>query len=204
MTLFSLLLLGFSFNYVQAQWPMAVAPNPGSKPVSKSYEQALACFPTLKDERISFKVDLNKLKDVIDDRFVTSHSFLRQRKIHYRDSEGQLMNLVLRNKTLGSGKTQSDLTLQVVDSKGVVTEAPLTANQKKIPVQDMINQFLLNAEIKSDEYSYHDTKLNGLVMKYLRNFRDVMEVELVESKGKRSLTCESKIDLGIICRCVKK
>src|SRR5438445_1237545 len=62
------------------------------KPVSVSYENLMRCFPELQDEGLSFKVDLNRLKEVMDEKFVTSQSQLRQRKIQYEDAEKQLMN----------------------------------------------------------------------------------------------------------------
>ncbi|WP_413569839.1 hypothetical protein ACLWBD_05075 [Bdellovibrio sp. HCB117] len=176
----------------------------GIKPVSVSYENLMRCFPELQDEQLSFKVDLNRLKDISDEKFVTSQSQLRQRKIHYLDAEKQAMNLILRTKFSGAKKMDTELTLQQVDEKGVVTNVGLTANQRINPKQDIINNFLLNATIKSDEYSYNDTKLNGVVATYKRNFKEVEEYELHDKPNKRSVSCEKQKDLGIICTCSKK
>lgn len=176
----------------------------GIKPISVSYENLMRCFPELQDESLSFKVDLNRLKELADEKFVTSQSQLRQRKIHYLDAEKQGMNLILRTKFNGHKKMDTELFLQQVDEKGVVTDVKMTANQRINPKQDIINNFLLGATIKSDEYSYNDTKLNNYHSTYLRNFKDIEEYTLEDKTNKRSILCEKKADLGIICTCSKK
>lgn len=183
--------------------PLSVAAQ-GVKPISVSYENLMRCFPELQDEKLSFKVDLNRLKDIADEKFVTSQSQLRQRKIHYLDAEKQAMNLILRTKFSGAKKVQTELILQQVDEKGVVTDVKLTENQRINPKQDTINNFLLNSVIKTDEYSYNDTKLNGVSASYMRNFKDVIEYELNDGPGSRSIVCENQKNLGIICTCSKK
>lgn len=189
------LILGLGPHFV---WAQAI------KPVSVSYENLMRCFPELQDEKLSFKVDLNRLKEIMDEKFVTSQSQLRQRKIHYIDAEKQAMNLILRTKFSGAKKMETELILQQVDAKGVITDIKLTENQRINPKQDIINNFLLHGTIKSDEYSYNDTKLNEVVSTYRRNFKDIEEIDLVDKPNKRSILCEKKSDLGIICTCSKK
>lgn len=174
------------------------------KPVSVSYENLMRCFPELQDEKLSFKVDLNRLKEIMDEKFVTSQSQLRQRKIHYLNADKELMNLILRTKFEGAKKVETELILQQVDEKGVITDIRLTNNQRLNPNQDTINNFLLNGVIKSDEYSYNDTKLNNVVSTYRRNFKDIQEIDLRDREGKRSVLCENQKNLGIICTCSKK
>ncbi|WII73370.1 hypothetical protein QJS83_05735 [Bdellovibrio sp. 22V] len=185
----------FGAHFVQAE-PI--------KPISVSYENLMRCFPELQDEKLSFKVDLNRLKELGDEKFVTSQSQLRQRKIQYVNADKQLMNLILRTKFMGAKKMDTELILQEVDEKGVITDIKLTSNQRINPKQDIINNFLLNGTIKSDEYSYNDTKLNEVFSTYRRNFKEIEEYELVDKPGKRSILCETKKDLGIICTCSKK
>lgn len=174
------------------------------KPISVSYENLMRCFPELQDDSLSFKVDLNRLKEVADEKFVTSQSQLRQRKIQYEDADKQTNNLILRNTFRGEKKVESELILQQVDSKGVVTDVKLTENQRINPKQEVINNFLLNTTTKSDEYSYIDTKLNDVVATYRRNFKDVQEYNLSDKPNHRSISCEKQNDLGIICTCTKK
>lgn len=176
----------------------------GVKPVSVSYENLMRCFPELQDEKLSFKVDLNRLKEIMDEKFVTSQSQLRQRKIHYLNADKELMNLILRTKFAGAKKVETELILQQVDEKGVITDIKLTNNQRLNPNQDTINNFLLNGVIKSDEYSYNDTKLNNVVSTYRRNFKEIQEIDLTDRDGKRSVHCENQKNLGIICTCSKK
>lgn len=184
--------------HVDAQSPQPV------KPISISYENLTRCFSELRDDGLSFKVDLNRLKELSDEKFVTSQSQLRQRKIHYLDAQGQGMNLILRTRFQGSKKSTTELILQKVDEKGVVTDIGLTQNQRLNPKQEVINNFLLGATIKLDEYSYNDTKLNDVTSTYRRNFKDVEEFSLVDEANKRSVSCEKQKDLGIICTCSKK
>ena len=184
--------------------PISMATPLMAKPVSISYENLTRCFPELASDSLSFKVDLTKLKEVIDERFITSNSALRQRKIQYTDAGGQLTNLILRTKQITLKKRKTELTLQRVDDKGVVTDIALTANQRSNPKQEIINNFLVNATIKADESTYFDTKLNGLSLVYTKNFKEVMELELNDKPKKRSVQCENQKDLGIICTCSKK
>ncbi|HWU42935.1 MAG TPA: hypothetical protein VN132_05835 [Bdellovibrio sp.] len=201
----SLALLVLPVSSLMTFWmtPTAAQAN-STKPVSISYENLLRCFPELKDDSLSFKVDLNHLKEVMDEKFVTSQSQLRQRKIRYENSDKQLMNLILRNTFRGDKKIRTELTLQMVDDKGVVTDAKLTDNQRVNPKQEVINSLLLNATIKADEFSYIDTKLNEMISTYRRNFKDIQEIDLNDKLNRREVSCEKQADLGIICTCSKK
>lgn len=175
-----------------------------AKPVSVSYENLVRCFPELKDESLSFKVDLNHLKEVLDEKFVTYQSQLRQRKIQYEDADRNLMNLILRNTFQGEKKVRTELVVQQVDAKGVVVDVKLTDNQRFNPSQEIMNGFLLNSTIKSDEFSYIDTKLNEVISTYRRNFKDLQEIEVADKPNRRTVNCEKQSDLGIICTCTKK
>lgn len=186
-----------------AQSP-AITGTPSKKPVSVSYENLIKCFPELENEALSFKVDLNLLKDIADKKFPTRDSVLRQRKVQYLDSERQLTNLILRTKTPPGKKRETELILQQVDAKGVVTDVKLTKNQSHNPKQEIINNFLLNSTIKSDESLYNDTKLNSVSATYTRNFKEVQEYALQDRLYQRSVACEKRNDLGIICTCSKK
>ena len=164
----------------------------------------IRCFPELQSEELSFKVDLNKLKEVADEKFITAQSLLRQRKVRYVDADNRDMILTLTTTAQSLKKSTTELTLQSVDDKGVITDNGLTKNQRINPKQEIINGFLLNATVKSDEYSYNDTKLNGVRASYRRNFREIVEYDLDEKAGRRSVNCENQKDLGIICTCSKK
>jgi hypothetical protein len=184
--------------------PLSMSTPSMTKPVSISYENVTRCFPELASDSLSFKVDLTKLKEIIDERFITSNSALRQRKIQYLDASGQLTNLILRTRQITLKKRKTELTVQHVGDKGVLTDIALTTNQRTNPKQEIINNFLVNATIKGDESTYYDTKLNGLSLVYTKNFKEVIELELNDKPRKRSVQCEIQKDLGIICTCSKK
>lgn len=175
-----------------------------AKPVSVSYQNLIQCFPELTSDSLSFKVDLTRLKELIDEKFITSNSFLRQRKIQYVDLNGQTMNLILRMKQVTTKKIKTELSLQKVDAKGVVTDIRLTENQRVNPKQEVINGFLAGATVKSDRFSYFDTKLNSMSLVYTKNFKEVEELDLTDRLKKRSVVCDQEVDLGIICTCSKK
>lgn len=173
-------------------------------PASKSYEILLNCFPELADEQLRAKVDLTNLKDLADERYVTSQSLLERRKLTYLDPSNRLMVLTLRNTPERAGKVNSDLNLQQKDEKGVLTTHQLTTNQKKSPPQNIINDLLLNSAVQEDEKSFIDTKLNGVRASYRLLGKNLIEYELADGLKKRTLLCEAQEDLGIICTCSKK
>lgn len=174
----------------------------GVKPVSVSYENLVRCFPVLQDKKLSFKVDLNRLKELIDEKFVTVHSQLRQRRVVY-DNDRQTFILTQRNKFRNGMKVETLLSLQKLDDKGLYTDIKLPESQRINPKQEVINSFLANMTIKADDYSYYDTKLKGVHSAYKVSFKDVQEIELVDGPNKRSVLCE-KQQMGIICTCSKK
>lgn len=175
-----------------------------SKPISVSYSNLLQCFPELADESLSTKVDLNRLREGIDEKFVTSKSQLRQRQIYFSDADDQSKRLTLRARNPGDLKVDYSLTLEKIDDKGGFNDVKLPDVHRINPKQEVLNNILVGASIKSDRYTYHDTKLNGVFATYTRNFKEVEELELVDKNQKRSVSCEKKVDLGIICTCSKK
>lgn len=174
------------------------------KPVSISYKDLVDCFPELTDESISFKVDLNKLHGIIDEKFVTSRSQLVMRQVGYVDADNQKKRLTLRARNPGAWKVSYQLSVEKVDDKGIYTEVKLSEAQRINPKQEVLNNLLLGANIKSDRYSYNDTKLNGVVLTYTRDFKTVEELELADKPRNRSASCENQKDLGVICTCSKK
>ena len=174
------------------------------KPVSISYQKVQQCFAEIQDEKLSFKVDLNRLKDLSDALFVTTHSQMRMRKVHYQDAEKKLHNLILRVKNPQTKKSEMVLSLQAIDEKGVITDLALTRNQSVNPKQEVVNTFLLGSKILSEEIWSYDTKLKGMSATTKMNFKEVVEYELRDPARRRTLHCETQKDLGIICTCTKK
>jgi len=174
------------------------------KPVSLSYTHILKCFPNLKNESQSLKVDLDQLKDDIDKNYVTSQSLLRYRQILLKDSAGQRKRLKLSAKPGKQGKFNYLLSLEKLDAKGVGTPMDVPAAQRANPTQKDLDPYFLNQEVLEDERSYFDTKFNGFTLSYKRGFQKIFELELSDEKTHQRLLCEDKISLGVVCACFQK
>lgn len=174
------------------------------KPVSISYDKLVLCFPELADEGLSFKVDLDHLKEVIDEKFVSTDMQLRQRKVKFDDMSGQSMILNIQNTFVGKRKIKSELSLQKINAKGELKDQPLAAAQRMNQNLNFVDELLMNGKVRSDETSYVDTKPRGMTSKYQKNFKQVQEISLADKIKERSLSCEKHADLGIICTCSKK
>lgn len=174
-------------------------------PLSQSFMVLQNCFPELAVERLQSKVDLQLLKEISDEKYVTAQTLLEKRRIAYQDNEGRSMILTLRNiQNQRQRYPRSEVQLQQKDAKGVLTEYALTKNQQKMPAQDLINGFLLNSVVQEDEYHFVDTKLNGVKAQYRRLGKVLQEYSISQLRPARSLSCEARPELGIICTCSKK
>lgn len=175
-----------------------------AKPVSVSYANIVRCFPALKNEAQTLKVDLNQLKDDIDRNYVTSQSLLRYRQVLLKDTSGGQKRLKLSAKTGKQGKFNYLLSLESLDSKGAGTPLEVSAAQRTNPSQKDLDQYFLNQDVVEDERSYFDTKLNGLGLSFKRNFQKIFELELSDEKAHLRLLCEEKNTLGVVCTCFQK
>lgn len=175
-----------------------------AKPVSVSYKNLIECFPELTDESLSFKVDLSQLKELTDEKFVTSRSQLVERQIFFQNTEGEKRRMTLRAKNPDALKVTFELRLDMVDAKEAYTEVALTEAQRINPKQEMLNNLLLNTTTQRDVYSYYDTKLNGVILKFRREHKVVEELELIDKPRKRSVSCEAQKEGSVICTCSKK
>ena len=183
---------------------LKAAPKPTEKPISISYKNLIECFPELTDEALSFKVDLNQLKDLSDEKFVTSRSQLVERQISFTNPQGEGRRMTLRAKNPEAFKVSFQLKLEMVDAKGIFTDVELTEAQRINPKQEVLNNLLLNTTTQQDVYTYLDTKLNGVILKYKRDHKKIEELELVDRLGKRSVSCEAQKEGTVICTCSKK
>lgn len=174
------------------------------KPVSVSYTNMLKCFPNLKNDAQSLKVDLNVLKDDIDKNYVTSQSLLRYRQVLLKDSLGQQKRLKLSAKPAKKGKVSYHLSIEKLDSKGAGTPVDVPAAQRTNPSQKDLDPYFLNQDIVEDERSYFDTKLNGQTVSFKRNFDKIYELELSDVRARQRLLCEDKNAVGVVCTCFQK
>lgn len=174
------------------------------KPVSVSYTNMLKCFPNLKNDAQSLKVDLNVLKEDIDKRYVTSQSLLRYRQVLLKDSLGQQKRLKLSAKPAKKGKVSYLLSIEKLDDKGAGTLVDVPLSQRTNPTQKDLDQYFLNQDVIEDERSYFDTKLNGQTVSFKRNFDKVFELELSDARARQRLLCEDKNAVGVVCTCFQK
>lgn len=174
------------------------------KPVSVSYTNVIKCFPSLKNETQSLKVDLNVLKDDIDKSYVTSQSLLRYRQVLLKDSLGQQKRLKLSAKPVKKGKVSYLLSIENLDDKGAGTPVTIPAAQRTNPSQKDLDQYFLNHDVVEDERSYYDTKLNGQTLSFKRAFQKIFELEFNDEKAHQRLFCEEKNGLGVVCTCFQK
>lgn len=174
------------------------------KPVSVSYTNAIKCFPSLKNESQSLKVDLNVLKDDIDKNYVTSQSLLRYRQVLLKDSLGQQKRLKLSAKPVKKGKVSYLLSVESLDDKGAGTPVAIPAAQRTNPSQKDLDQYFLNHDVVEDERSYYDTKLNGQTLSFKRAFQKIFELEFNDERAHQRLFCEEKNGLGVVCTCFQK
>lgn len=187
-----------------ASLSFAQTSTPTPKPVSVSYKNLIECFPELKDESLSFKVDLNQLKELTDEKFVTSRSQLAQRQVLFQTAEGDKRRITLRAKNPDALKVHFLLKLEMLDAKGIYTDVELTETQRNNPKQEVLNHLLLNTTTLQDQYSYNDTKLNGVILKYRRDLKVIVELELIDRLRKRSVSCDAQKEGTVICTCSKK
>lgn len=173
------------------------------EPVSLSYQSVIECFPELRDESISFKVDFKQLKELTDRHFVTLQSELRERRWEYRDGEGRSLVMIHRISYRPSGKKTGQLSLYQRDRDGVLSEIELTGSQKNNPSQDVINNLLLGAKVELDQKLFVDAKLKGVKMTYVRRGDQILDLQLEGSQPKRRLSCDAPEPPAIICTCSK-
>lgn len=175
------------------------------KPVSLSYLNIIKCFPGLKNDQWSTKVNLNQLKDEADRKFVTTQSLLRYRQVLLKDSHtGQKKRLRLSGKTAKKGKPSYTLTIDKLDEKGAGVPVSLPQAQRVDPSQKVLDPYFLEQEVLEDEYSYFDTKLNGMSLSYKRNFNELFELEISALRPRRRVLCEDKKSMGVVCTCFEK
>lgn len=150
------------------------------------------------------KVDLSLLKDEIDRKFVTSQSLLRYRQVILKDGSGQQKRLKLAAKPAKKGLFNYVLSLEKLDAKKAGTSIEIPQSQRINPKQKDLDHYFLNQDVVEDERSYFDTKLNGMSLSFKRNFQNVFELELSDSRKSKRFFCEDKNELGVVCTCFYK
>lgn len=173
---------------------------------SISYQNILNCYPDLENEKLEFDVDLNVLKKNINQKFPTTKSILRYRRVLFTDTKLGTDNhrLTISLQKWVKGVPQYDFYLEKLDKDNIAEIVPLTKEKLKNPVKEVPQKFLLNAKLIEDETLWLDTKPNRMEMSYKTSNESVLELDLSQSRGKLQLKCENKRSQGVLCLCLKR
>ena len=174
-------------------------------PRSLSYDAVLRCYPELKNERLSSKVDLNLLKEEIDRKHATVRSLLIERLAVYTDTTD--VKKRTRLWTLDaptSAKPQYRFQLEYFDAKGLTHEQIVPPSHRLNPKQKDLNAYYVTAQFEMDQTSSIDTKLNGYELRYKKNFDRVLELRLLNNRARKDLRCDQDSLGAIVCECIKK
>jgi hypothetical protein len=187
----------FGFSSLHQAWG---AP---SIPISRSFESLKKCYPILANDEFKQSVDLDRLKEKIDNFDFTVKSTLRYRRLTYIPQGGtETHRLTIRALTKKGSQYSYEMFLEKMGpTDGVPTELEIPLKQRKNPKQADINTYIFDADLKLEETSYVDTKLNGHTLIYSRQFKKVYDLVLKDSKGVHTLTCENQKNLGVVCTC---
>ncbi|GEM_PF-3359497 len=190
--------LFFSF-LVSAQTPKKKIP-------SISYQNILNCYPDLENEKIEFDVDLNVLKKNIDQRYPTTKSTLRYRRVLYTDPKlgTDPHRLTISLQKWAKGVPHYDFYLEKLDKENVAEIVPVQKEKFKNIVKDVPQKYLLGVKLLEDESLWLDTKPNKTEMSYKTSNDLVLELDLSQGSGKVQLKCENKKSQGVLCLCLKR
>lgn len=174
-----------------------------NKPVSVSYDAILRCFPELEDEHFALKVDLRRLKEKIDNHYVTSTTAQLSRTVVLKTSSGQRKRLRLEARKLSPARTQTSAVVELISENGQITATTEPGLNKLDPTPTQINGVLNRGQVQSDEVLTLDTKLNGFRMTHRRDLDRIVEFDLQDAQQKIQLHCEDRRELGSICSCTR-
>ncbi|MBL7557055.1 MAG: hypothetical protein JNM24_14620 [Bdellovibrionaceae bacterium] len=179
---------------------------PKKKIPSISYQNILNCYPDLENEKIEFDVDLNVLKKNIDQKYPTSKSTLRYRRVLYTDPKlgTNPHRLTISLQKWAKGVPHYDFYLEKLDKDSVAEIVPVQKEKFKNIVKDVPQAYLLDVKLLEDESLWLDTKPNKTEMSYKTSNDSVLELDLSQGSGKVQLKCESKKSQGVLCLCLKR
>lgn len=174
-----------------------------SLPISKSYENLKTCFPILAADVFKQSIDLDQLKEKIDLFDFTVKSTLRYRRLTFvPPGSAETRRLTIRALVKKGAADGYEMFLEKMDpSGGPPVEIEIPLKQRKNPKQADISGYIFDADLKLEETSFVDTKLNGHILSYSRQFKSVNDLVFKDSKGVRTLTCENQKKLGVVCTC---
>ena len=194
------------FSVVSCFYFVALADTKAKRVSSISYHNLIDCYSDLKNESLEFHVDLDKLRKIIDEKYLTTKSVLRYRKVLFTDSKlgPETHRLTVSLQKWLKGRPEYDFYLEKIDKENIAELVPMAKERFKNPLKDVPQKYLLAASIIEDEYLWLDTKPNKIEMSYKISNDRVIELDLSSENSKRQLKCESKKTQGILCLCLKQ
>lgn len=174
-------------------------------PRSLSYDAVLRCYPELKNDNLSLRVDLNLLKEEVDRKHATVRSHLLERLAVFNDtSDVKKRTRLWTLDAPTSPKPQYRFQLEYFDDKGLTHEQIVPPAHKINPKQKDLNAYYVTAQFEMDQSTYIDTKLNGYELRYKKNFDRVLELRLLNIRARKDLRCDQDSLGAIVCECIKK
>lgn len=179
---------------------------PKKKIPSISYQNILNCYPDLENEKIEFGVDLTILKKNIDQKYPTTKSTLRYRRVLYTDPKlgTDPHRLTISLQKWAKGVPHYDFYLEKLDKDNVAEIVPVKKEKFKNIIKDVPQTYLLDVRLLEDESLWLDTKPNKTEMSYKTSNESVLELDLSQGSGKVQLKCENKKSQGVLCLCLKR
>lgn len=172
---------------------------------SISYQNLIQCYPELKESKFEYGIDLPLLKKEIDQKYPSTKSTLRYRKVLFTDPKlgTERHRLTISLQKWVKNQPQYDYYLEVLDKENTGELVP-TGEKFKNPIKEAPQRFLLGAMLIEDESLLVDTKPNKIEMSYKTSNDSVIELDLSKNNGNVQLKCESKKSQGVLCLCLKR
>lgn len=173
---------------------------------SISYQNVISCFSELKNEKLEYDVDLDKLKKTIDEKHPTRSSTLRYRKVLFADAKlgPETHRLSISLQKWNRGIPVYDFYLEKLDKDNIAEMVPVIKEPYKNLVKEVPQKYLLEANLIDDEYLWLDTKPGKIEMSYKLSNGKVIELDLSSANNKTQLKCENKKAQGVLCLCLKR
>ncbi len=166
---------------------------------SPAYLTVSTCYPELlpSKKRSASKVDLRQLKEAIDEKYPTSRSILRFRRVKYQNQKNESFQLTLFREGQSIEKATLFAKIEKMDSQGSISGIVMA--QQKNPTPEMIRGYLRGSNTIDDESSYVDIKPSPKRLKYTEMNGQIKELEL--SDKNKILDCSIQSEGVSLCQC---
>lgn len=173
---------------------------------SISYQNVTHCYPDLKNNKLEFDVDLDELRKTIDEKYPTSKSTLRYRKVLFTDQKlgPETHRLTISLQKWARGIPEYDFYLEKLDKENIAEMVPIKKEKYKNLIKEVPQKYLLDVTLIEDEYFWVDTKPSKIEMSYKLSNNKVIDLDLSHNRNTTQLKCERKKTQGVLCLCLKR